>query len=57
MLGRQENQCVPSDGISSERYKRDIFTDMKIAIDCLKDFNDKLNALHPDIVYKIRALI
>ena len=56
MLGRQEMNCVPSNG-SDERYKRDIFTDLKIAIDCLKEFNDKLNTLHPDIVYKIRSLI
>lgn len=57
MLGRQEMNCVPSIGGDSERYKRDIFVDMKIAIDCLKEFNDKLNTLHPDIVYKIRSLI
>jgi hypothetical protein len=57
MLGRQEQMCVPSSGADAERYKRDIFVDMKIAIDCLKEFNDKLNTLHPDIVYKIRSLI
>lgn len=57
MLGRQEMNCVPSNGGDSERYKRDMFEDMKTAIDHLKEFNDKLNTLHPDIIYKIRSLI
>jgi hypothetical protein len=58
MLGKQEVNCVQgSSGPDSERYKRDLFVDMKIAIDCLKEFNDKLNTLHPEIIYKIRCLI
>lgn len=63
MLGRQfsqQNSCesIPPPGIGNdERYKRDIFTDMKIAIDCLKSFNESLLSLHPDVIYKIRTLI
>lgn len=59
MLGRQENMRVPSnmDENTQERYMRCIFQDMKIAIDLLKDFNTKLNTLHPDISYKIRSLL
>lgn len=59
MLGRQEMNCVPSSMSEnlSELYKRDIFTDLKCAIDYLQEFNDKLKALHPDVIYKIRSLI
>lgn len=56
MLGNQCNVPMPC-GADTERYKRDLFTDMKIAIDCLKEFNDKLNTLHPEVIYKIRSLI
>lgn len=60
MIGRDSmNQCVPSnmDKTTEERYKRCIFTDMKIAIDCLKALDDQLKVLHPDIYYKVRQLI
>jgi hypothetical protein len=58
MLGRCDaNQCVPSNSGDAERYKRDIFTDMKIAIDCLRDLDEKLKVLHPDVFYKVRQLI
>lgn len=57
MLGRQQTDCVPSiPNEFAERYQRDIFSDMKSAIDFLKEFNDKLNTLHPDCVYKIKQL-
>jgi hypothetical protein len=45
------------DKTTEERYKRCIFTDMKIAIDCLKALDDQLKVLHPDIYYKVRQLI
>jgi len=58
MLGRTGNDCmaqsVPED--NSAKYKRDIFTDMKIAIDYLKEFNNKLLELHPEVIYKIRQI-
>lgn len=59
MIGRQDSVCYPSnlENDQAELYKRDIYTDMKIAIDCLKEFNDKLKTLHPDVFYKIRQLI
>jgi hypothetical protein len=58
MLGRcGTDQCVPSSGGDAERYKRDIFTDMKIAIDCLRDLDDKLKVLDPDVSYKVRQII
>lgn len=58
MLGRQD-VCVPPnmDEVIKLRYQRDLFNDLKIAIDYLKEFNDKLNNLHPDVCYKIRSII
>ena len=59
MLGRRDMQCMPShsDPEVQKLYERDLFEDMKTAIDLLKDFNSKLNKLHPDVIYKIRSLI
>ena len=55
MLGRDIMQCpAPSNDIQGERYKRDLFADLKIAIDLLKQFDDSLKTLHPDVIYKIR---
>jgi hypothetical protein len=60
MIGRDTiGQCAPSnmDKNLEDRYKRCIFTDMKIAIDCLKELDDKLKTLHPDVYYKIVQII
>lgn len=61
MIGRETsmNQCIPTNTNkeAEERYKRCIFADMKIAIDLLKEFDDKLKVLHPDIIYRVRQLI
>ena len=42
---------------SSQRYSRCFYTDMKTAIDCLKNFDEQLKTLHPDVAYKIRTLM
>jgi hypothetical protein len=59
MLGRKDMKCMPIsiDQEVRKLYERDIFEDMKSAIDLLNDFNIKLNKLHPDIIYKIKSLI
>ena len=59
MLGRQENICRPlsSDSKVEDLYKRDLFEDLKIGLDCLKEFNNKLLTLHPDVLYKIRQIM
>lgn len=60
MIGRDSiSSCVaPSmEKSMEERYKRCIFSDMKLAIDYLKVLDDQLKLLHPDIYYKIRQLI
>jgi hypothetical protein len=58
MLGRQDNICLPTyaDEATKLKYQRCMFADMKLAIDYLKEFNDKLNQLHPDILYKIKQI-
>lgn len=60
MLGRQENACnnpFSSDSKTDNLYKRDLFEDMKIGLDCLKELNNKLLTLHPDVLYKIRQIM
>lgn len=59
MLGRQENVCRPisSDSRLEDLYKRDLYEDLKIGLDCLKELNNKLLTLHPDVFYRIRQLM
>lgn len=61
MIGRETsmNQCIAQsvNKDAEEKYKRCIFADMKIAIDLLKEFDDKLKVLHPDVIYRVRQLI
>lgn len=59
-----QGMCVPAycDGTEEQkayiaRCKRDVFTDMKLAIDALKVFNDALKLLHPVCESKIRCLL
>lgn len=58
MLGRDVmNSPVLNDSPGNERYKRDLFDDLKIAIDLLKSFDDSLKKLHPEVLYKIRQIM
>jgi hypothetical protein len=60
MLGRNDsNQCIPgnADKDYMERCKRDIFSDMKLGLDALKACDERLQQLHPDVIYKIRQII
>lgn len=56
------NICsVPADAKDQEIYlsrcKRDLYEDLKTAIDCLKNLDDTLNTLHPDVRYKIQRFL
>lgn len=58
MIGRTPQECLQSTNVADqERYKRNIFDDMKVAIDIIRGCNDALMALHPDVIYKIRQII
>jgi hypothetical protein len=61
MLGRSYNESVQPVSerqlSSDDKYKRDIFEDMIIAMSLLRELDVKLSKLHPDIVYKIRQII
>ena len=49
-VNESEKECM-------KRYERCIFHDMKLGIDYLKEFTDKVNSLHPDVYFKIKSLI
>ena len=55
IVNRCDSVCAPSG--TDERYRRDLYTDMKIAIDAMKEFNEKLNTLHPGVIYKIKNIL
>jgi hypothetical protein len=41
----------------SERYKRDIYDDLQVAIGLLKEFDAKINRMHPQVAVKIRDMM
>lgn len=51
-------ECVPSQPSEyAERYKRDIYDDLQAAIGLLKEFDGKINKMHPQVAVKIRDMM
>lgn len=59
MLGFYTNavQAPMYDKSLELRYQRCVYNDLKLAIDFLKEFNEKLNSLHPEVINKIRVIL
>lgn len=58
MLG--VNQCVSApmyDKVYEDRYKRNQWDDLILAINLLKNFNEELNKLHPHVMSQVKMLI
>jgi hypothetical protein len=61
MLG-QRDSCM---GIAApayekelqERYKRSVWDDLIFAIQLLKNFDEELKKLHPDVTHRIRQIM
>ncbi len=60
------SQCNTAQGIGiatqeindyNERYKRDVYDDLQAAIGLLKEFDAKLNKLHPQVMPKIKEMM
>ncbi len=59
MLGAINN-CVSAtmyEKSYEERYKRNVFDDMVIAIKLMKSLNDELLKLHPQVMERVKKLI
>ena len=61
MLGLNNTFCaVPSPAYEKdlqERYKRSMWDDLIFAVQLLKNFDEELRKLHPDVTYRIRQLM
>ncbi len=59
MLGQRDNVCSAPmyDKDSEQRYKRNIWEDLIFAVQLLKNFNDELLKLHPEVTHRVRQLI
>lgn len=60
MLGRSPEMNhidATKDAALKKRYQRCIYTDLKEALDYLKEFSERLDNLHPEVLYKIRSMM